>query len=334
MSEGEDFLASDEFVILKDTACHLLIGSELQINLYPSVLYLTNRQIYVKPLIPNIDVASIDISGISLYEEKEMNDCLGLAITGKENQLIRIFIPDNQQQKGFTKLLDKLMTESQKSQNQCDSLALSVQRRVIESKSLSEFYQCLEENLDNLVEEPPQMDSQDPAVEILCTLSPAPLRFVDVFNNLISINETFFFTIMVTIIAFFSVVFAVIPFGVFLCGSAFVLITQYGFQLIFSKTPKKLKHLGFDTKFVRQFQGFIDSYEKFYGYFCKRILWGNPRYTLETVMFLLSTALLFAFYDPAFVLTISMFGLGLVERWNPFGFGSLPEIFSSLCQFS
>lgn len=328
--EIKDHLASDEFVISVDTSSHLIQGKGNQFSLTPAHLFLTNRHIFVSPTVQNIDLVTIQLAEITNMNIHEMNDCLLLTIQADDE--INIFIPDPEQQHAFMEIVTKLVAALSNGQIDCDSLALSLQRRFIESESTTAFYQTVSANKDNLVEQPP-VDQLDSPYEMLNHINPTPIRLLDVVVNLLNLGDFFVFSIFTTIVLLLSVLFYFVPFGVVVCGVTSSVITRKGFQMIFSKRPRNKKNKHHTTK-NPQLQSYIKSYETFTEAFKKRILWRNPRATLETVIFLLSTATMFVFYDPAFVLMISMFGLSFVERWNPFGFGSLQEIISNLFTLS
>ncbi|OHS94627.1 hypothetical protein TRFO_11011 [Tritrichomonas foetus] len=327
----QDLLASDEFIISSDPSCHLVQGIGKQFSITPAIVFLTNRHVFVLPTVKKIDLEIIvlsDVSEIKIVDMSEYLSCSILSIQEQQREL-NIFIPEPDQQRAFLEITKKLVAALENGQIDCDSLALSLQRRFIESDTIGSFYQTVSANKDNLVEQPPV--DMDPTFEMLNHFTPAPVRLVDVVSNMMSMGDFFVFAVLSTIIGIFSILFFFIPFGVFVCGLSSIIITRYGFQLIFSKRPRKT-NLDLFNKESPQIQSYLRSYEIFTEGFKKRILWRNPRSTLETVMFLLSTAAMFIFFDSAFVLTISMFGLAFVERWNPFGFGSAQEIFSALFQ--
>ena len=102
----------------------------------------------------------------------------------------------------------------------------------------------------------------------------------------------------------------------------------------FAKENSAAKKHNSSMKWRKAFRKIIGTFEKFRISLDKRLLWKNPKQTLEVEFFLLSVALLFLGFDPAFVLATALFGQGFVERWNPFGFGSLWEIITNLFSFN
>ena len=327
--ERPAFLMSDEFVIIRDESCHLIHGSGQQIALTPATLYLTNRKVYVEPQVPNVPPASLALEQIETTEETETNDCLCLWI----NKSLTIFVPEHEHQVSFGELVMKLSAAAKREQIECDSMSLSLQRRFIEAKTLSRFYAQYKANKDNLVDEPP-IEAEMDTLEMLQQINAAPVRVVDVLTDFIGLGEFVPFALFITFIGVLAIVFVYVPLGVFVCGLAFLAIMKHGFSLIFSKTPRKDEFYKFAPRISRDFKAYIQSYEIFTNAFRKRFMWRNPRQTLETAMFLVSTAAMFAFCDPAFVLLIALIGLSYVERWNPFGFGSISEILTALFQFN
>lgn len=327
--EIKELLASDEFVIMLDSSIHLVQGKGTQFSLTPSKLFLTNRHIFISPTVQNVDLVEIQLSDIKEMKIQEINDCSVLTMQASDE--INIFIPDPDQQRAFQEIVNKLTAALEKGQIDCDSLALSLQRRYIESETVASFYETVSANKDNLVEQP--LNESNPENIILTHYTPAPIRFIDVIVSLINMGDSFVFAIFATIILFLSILFHFIPIGVLICGLTAFIISRYGFQVIFSK-KKPITNIFPNSSNNPQIRSYIKSYDTFTESFKKRILWRNPRSTLETVMFLISSATMFAFFDPAFVLMISMFGLSFVERWNPFGFGSPQEIISNLFTLS
>lgn len=329
-SARPNFLTSDEFVIIRDDSCHLIHKGETeQIVLTPATLFLTNRKVYVEPTVQPVPPASLALEQIDDIEETETNSCLCLRM----NNTLTIFVPEHEHQISFGELVTKLAAAAKREQIECDSLSLSLQRRFIEAKTLSRFYALYKANKDNLVDEPP-IDAEMDTLEMLQQINAAPVRVVDVLTDFIGLGEFVPFALFVTFVGILAVVFVYIPLGVFVCGLAFLAIMKHGFNLIFSKTPRKDEFYKFAPQISRDFKAYIKSYELFTNAFRKRFMWRNPRQTLETAMFLVSTAAMFAFCDPAFVLLIALVGLSYVERWNPFGFGSISEIFTALFQFN
>jgi hypothetical protein len=320
-------LNSDEFIIIKDDSCQLIHGSPPKVSLSPSSLYLTNRRVYIEPRFQGKARAQVALASISSTEETIQNDILVLKLKGQP--LVSVFIPDNENQHSFGELILKLAAAAKNSETDCDALSLSLQRRFIEcQQSLREFYRLFHANKNHLVNGPPtdvphpgsfQEGGAMQAVEFLC--------------DMITFSEYFPLGLIVTLVCILSLVFYFIPFGVVFCGAIFMAMMKIGFSLIFSKTPWRNEDGMAMKGAVTCETGSIRVYETFRDAFRKRFLWRNPRHTLETAVFLLSTAAMFAFCDPAFVLGISLVGLAFIERWNPFGYGSISEIFSALFSF-
>lgn len=322
----------DEFVILIDPLTHLVTGSGLQISLEPAELYLTNREVYVKPIYNNFEHVSISLFNITTFEQKEINDCQVLCINGLNDALIQIFIPDLAQMLSFAEILTKLLAASESGQNECDSLSLKIQRYVKQSGTLKHFYLLYQSN-KNLFDE---SASTNPYIETpiayISRLNPAQI-YIDSFINLAELSQLSVFALFLLIIGILSIIFSYIDFGVCLCGIGFVCITKYGLDLAFSKVPD-IDPPTFNPTYYKKFPKFFYAYETFVESARRRILWTSPKQTLDTVLFLLASGLMFTCNDPALLLAFSMFGLGFVERWNPWGFGSLMEILKTLFQFN
>ena len=331
------FLASDEFIILQDDTCHLVLGSGLQISFTPSLLYLTNRQICVKTSIGKPEVGSIFLNDIKNFEQKDVNGTNVLVITGKtSSQILRIsFISNDNNQLIFADILSKILASTEQSQDACDALSLSLQRRVKEAKSLQDFYSSFLSIKDNITETPTSSTStpQNSTIEILTNMTPTSIKLIDVVDDSINRSEILFFACLSTLAALLSILFHFVPFGVCVTFVLFVLVSRHGLRLLFGKTTHLMKVQIADPKFEKQFHNLIVSYDKFWNSFEKRFLWKNRRYTMETAAFLLSASLLFLYFDPAFILTLSLIGLAFIERWDPLHIGSLSDILSKLFQF-
>ena len=333
--EEVTFLASDEFIILQDDTCHLVLGSGLQISFAPSLLYLTNRQIYVRTSIGKPEIGCIFLNDITNFEQKDVNGTNVLVITGKtSSQILRIsFISIDDHQLIFADILSKLLASTEQSPAVCDALSLSLQRKVKEAPSLQEFYASFLSIKDTLTETPTASTPQNTTIEILTNMTPTSLKLIDVVDDTITRSEILFFACLSTITAILSILFHFIPFGVCITVLLFVLVSNHGLRLLFGQTTHVMKVQISDPKFEKQFHHLIASYDKFWTAFEKRFLWKNRRQTMETAAFLLSASLLFLYFDPAFILTLSLIGLALIERWDPLHIGCLSDIGSKLFQF-
>ena len=132
------------------------------------------------------------------------------------------------------------------------------------------------------------------------------------------------------IVSRLSILFRILPFGVWFFGLVFALVARYGVRVLFSYEEVDAKAREIDSKLRNQFRHLLDAYEECKTTFHNRFLWTCPRQTLEVVMFVLACGLLFSCLDPATILAFSMIGLAVVERWNPFGFGSLTDMVTTL----
>lgn len=332
-------LSPEEFVILQDDMCHFVSGTDSQIKILPSTLFLTNKKILIKTPYDKVNTYFINIADIDTFVQTETNDCNVLKMIGKDpKNTLSIFFPDPDHQSTFSELLAKLLETQQIGQTQFDALALGIQRRVRECGDVNKFYTEYHTIKDNIINEPPQavQPVSENAVKLLYHFQGASSQSIDAFNDMISRSETLFFATVIGFILVFNILFILMPFGMFVCATLFIIILNRGTKLLFSKDAKNLKQKmkELDQQLRKRFRKIIGSFERFKTAFDRRILWKNPRETLEVEIFLLSVALMFYAFDPAFVLATSMFGLGFVERWNPFGFGSLQEIIAELFNFS
>jgi hypothetical protein len=321
---AEPALDSDEFIILRDPSCQAARMHQGQYSFYPSVLYLTNRRVHISSLVPFVDPQFITLDSIHTSEICLFNDAVGIKLAGSAS--VTFFLPETEHQELFLKLVSKLSSAAKSGQIDCDSIGLSVQRRFLQSASIGAFYTSAAGNEDHF-DGPPVESTED---EFLRSSPESfPVRMLAFVIDVMNVGELFLIAFFFTILGLMSILFWLIPFGVSSCGVIFLLMIRHGFGMIFSKKPgRNLKRPSgeFGGGSIKAFNQFVEAFRK-------RLLWRNPRRTLETVMFLLSTAIMFAFFDPAFVLFLSLVGLAFVERWNPFGFGHISEIFSNLFSF-
>ena len=333
-------LSQDEFVILKDDMCHIVTGAGQQIKILPSTLYLTNKRVFVTTPYDKINKYFMDLDIINTCLKAETNDCNLLKIVGTNPlNTLSIYIPNQEHQDTFAEILQKLLTTMDEGQTQFDALALGLQRRVRESGDINKFYDEYNNIKDNLINEPPTQAASkesEQSIKLLTHFEETPFKFIDVIDDMINRSEVLFFAVLAGLILLANFIFLYIPIGFFLSFTIFLVLLKNGVQIIFTKDSAKLRKKTQETsqKWRMRFSKIIGSFEKFRVAFEKRLMWKNPRQTLDVVMFLLSVSLLFRFFDPAFVLATAMFGLGFVERWNPFGFGSLSEIITNLFTFS
>jgi hypothetical protein len=316
-------LDTDEFIILEDATCHLTLIQQDQFAFLPAVLYLTNRRVHLSPNYGSSDPVFMRLDSIQSTEVTAFDGTPGLKLIG--STVLAFFIPDGTRCVPLNNIVQKLSAAAKDDQVDCDSIALSLQRRVIQSGSLDAFYASTvgdEDHFDGSPVDPTE-------AEALLSTESFPIRLLNIVVDLMEVGDLFAIQFLFTILCLFSILFYFVPFGVSLCGIIFLLMVRHGFAMIFSKKPRRRI-----AKSASEFlPGSMKSYDLFVESFRKRFLWRNPRRTLETVMFLLSTAVMFGLYDPAFVLFLALVGLAFVERWNPFGFGSISEIFSNLFSF-
>lgn len=175
------------------------------------------------------------------------------------------------------------------------------------------------------------IDMKQPIIRIIDN-SASRFAILDIFEDLIKRDEDLFFTVALTFVMLLTIVFSFLSFGVCVCAFLFLHIATFGFNIIFSQNSHVARsRFNKNNKVWRRlFNPYIKSFSQFKASFDRRFNWENPRYTLEVECFLLTTSLMFWFFDPAFVLTISLFGLSFAERWDPVGFGCIQDIIGNL----
>ena len=323
-------LEGDEFVIMKDDTCHIVFGSGFQFSLAPSVLYLTNRRIIAKPVFLDSPPSYVYVAKITSFSEKEINDCTVLITASVDAEPLKLFFPDNSKQDAFCDILAKMCAASKLGPAQCDSFALALQRSVLKAKSLAEFFEKYREDPNSALDDPLRSGSTNPAIEILTQINANPKALFETLVATFELSEHLFFGVVVTGVAMLSILFRILPFGVWFFGLVFALVARYGVRVLFSYEEVDAKAREIDSKLRNQFRHLLDAYEECKTTFHNRFLWTCPRQTLEVVMFVLACGLLFSCLDPATILAFSMIGLAVVERWNPFGFGSLTDMVTTL----
>lgn len=327
-----DFLGEGEFIVLIDELCHLVRGSDLEIVLVPSILYLTNRRIYVRSRVEETRAFSVSLFQIKSLTQKDINDCAVLNIF-HDDEPLRIFMPDNDRHGAFAEILTKIHEVSLISKERCDLLCMAYQRCIKTAENLGEFYKKYSQDPSIVVESIPKSSSAQ-NMEALQVIGVNPNRIIDALVGTFELSERLFFGILFAAIAVLSVLFRILPFGAWFFGILFILITRHGIRMLFSDEDPATKPNALDGKIEKRFKSLAKAYKQVKEVFKSRFLWENPRHTLETVMFLLACGLLFSCFDPATILALSMIVLAIVERWNPLGFGALTDMFSSLFDFA
>ena len=331
MTDESDLdLGNDEFVILKDDTCHIVLGSGFQISLAPSVLYLTNRRLVVKPTYTEARPSCVSLFKVTSFCEKEINDCAVLFAFSSDAEPLKLFFPDSAKQTAFVDILTKLASACELGAAHCDSFSLALQRSVRKASSLAEFFTLYQEDPNAALDDPLARGNTNPGIEILTQMNANPKAFFDTLVAAFELSEHLFFGVVITAVIVLSLLFRMLPFGVWFFGLVFVLIVRYGVRVLFSYEEVDAKAREIDSKLRNQFRHLLDAYEECKTTFHNRFLWTCPRQTLEVVMFVLACGLLFSCLDPATILAFSMIGLAVVERWNPFGFGSLADMVTTL----
>ena len=304
-------LGEDEFVILKDETCHIVSGAGQSIKILPATLYLTNKRMYVSTPYDKVNKYFMLLNDVSTCIKTETNDCNLLKIVGSNPlHTLSIFIPNPDHQDTFAAILTKLLETLGTGQSQFDALALGLQRRIREAGTIDNFYETYNSIKDNLIKEPPTQAAakeNDQTIQLLSHYQPAPFQFIAVIEDMIRRSEALFFAVICGIVLIFNLIFLYIPFGFFTSFTLFVAILKYGINIIFAKDNTSNKKHNSSAKWRKTFRKIIGTFEKFRVSFDKRLLWKNPKQTLDVEFLLLSVALLFLAFNPAFVLATALF---------------------------
>lgn len=323
-------LGDGEFLILSDDSFHAVGQAGLQIQITPTALYLTNLHLFMEPQFDVEITRKIALSEISGFVDAIVNDCPVLDIVSTDSgQTIHLFIPDETRKTAFTSIVSRLIDGMKENQEACDKEAMQLRRSCQNSESLQSFYESVingktEGHEQNEAEKEEKKAVKKKARETVHR-SLIPFNF---FADFVQTSDHLFFAVAILTIGILSKVFKYVSFGTFISAALFTLIVVFGLQKVRGK-----KHIGERINpedaepAVREF---LASSNKFLDHIERRIFWGVPESTLETVTFLLTLVLLFMLFDPVWLLLISLVGLAFFDRWDPFGCGSLSTILSNL----
>jgi hypothetical protein len=323
---GEDVpllrsLAMDEFVVLQDNMCHLGTEADRQMTLTPAMLVLTNRHAVISAQSPQSERAFIRLSDITSLYEETLYDCHVLTIKLTGLQSVHVFMPIESTQTCFFRLVSNLITAFSQDQYAGDSVALSYRSIFLQSRTLPEFYQLAFENSDRILTDP---------IPLHEFFTPQVTSFI---ANLFETSALLFLCIVIFLACLLTFILWIIPFGVLFFGGIAIFIILVGIQLALERDTIDASEKRLDVKLARRFRHVLPVYEEFRSTFSDRFLWENPRSTLETLMFVLASGLLFSSFSSATIVTLSLLGIAIVERWNPFGFGSPLDLLLGLFQF-
>ena len=327
---GREELENGEFLILKDDTCHLVGQESMQIQFTPAILYLTNQHIFLDPRYDVESTRKLVLGDVVRIVQTINNDCPVLDILSEDSgQSIHVFIPDESHRIGFASILRQLCKAKEKGQRSCDKYAMNMRRSIQNAESLSSFYKSYNTAPDydqaKVLAKQEKKLAKERKVRDYLKASLIPFNFISDFLNTC---PEFFFATVVILVALLSSLFSYISIGVFFPSFCLLIIFYYGKLRIMNNFKPKDKISPEDAH--RPLRPFIRVSNEFQEKFDNRIKWGNAELTLEVTIFLTVLCLLFLFVDPAILLVISIFGLALIERWDPIGSGCLSYHLSRL----
>jgi uncharacterized membrane protein YiaA len=232
-----------------------------------------------------------------------------------------VFLPVDARQPAFTEMLNRLVAAYSESQCNGNTASLHVRRLFLRARDVSEFYQIVQQDLNRVMID---------RVSIHEFLTAAVCTFI---NSIHETSELLFFGLLSLIIAIFSFLFWLVPFGICFYGAGALALLVFGAWLAFE--PERTERFRQDAggKLAHTCRRLAQLFDQFRVSFANRFLWENPRLALETVMFMVANGLLFTCFSPSTILLFSLLGIAVVEQWNPFGFGSPAEILVALIDF-
>ena len=324
---SESSFENSEFLILKEDSFHAVGQVGPQVQVLPAVVYLTNIHIYVEPTFEVEMTRKLAIADITGFSDSIVSDCPVLDVTCAESgQTVHLFIHDETRKRSFRAIVQQLVSSCLSGQSACDRVAIQLRRAVKNCATLQEFYELVAEkgvlNVESAAS--PENSDRSHASRVRLARGLAPCAF---FADCVETSPHLLFTALVLLAGVLSRVLHHVSFGSFVSANFLVLVVIFGIRRIAGgRGPEKLA--GDDAESaVREF---LVATDEFASCVDERLLWGNPSKTLEVAALLLSLVLLFAFFDPAFLLLVSLVGLAFFDRWNPFGLGSLSTILSHL----
>ena len=324
---SESSFENGEFLILKDESFHAVGQAGLQIQITPSALYLTNLHVFVEPRYDVEITRKLALSDITSFSDSIVNDCPVLdVICAESGQKLHLFIPDETRKTAFRSIVERLVSSCRIGQTSCDRVAVRLRRAAQDSPTLESFYELVATKGVGGADSATASAHRDGAKAARARLARglAPCAF---FADWVDTSPHLFFATLVLLAGVLSRVLHHVSFGTLASGSSLVLVVILGIRrLAGAKSPEKLAGDDADAA-VRDF---LVATDEFAACIDERLLWGNPWKTLEVAVLCLCLVLLFVFFDPAFLLLVSLVGLAFFDRWNPFGLGSLSTILSHL----
>jgi hypothetical protein len=306
--------ACDEFLIYQDNTCHLGTEGDGQMTLSPATFLLTNRHAIIFTQAPRPESVTALVSDITSVYEETLYDCHVLTILCAGPHPLHVFMPIESSQSAFCRMLTNLVSAFKEDRNSGDSLALSFRALFLRTLDLPEFYRQ--------VEHAGQVRSDSFLHEFFTPPLARLIASIIETSELLLLCIVLFFAIVLTMFFYF------VPFAIFLFGGVVAFMVFVGVRLAFHRdVPVEGR---FDARLTRRFQGVIEVYEEFRAHVGDRFLWENPRATLEILMFLSASGLLFTSFDAATIFSLSLLGIAVVERWNPLGFGSPLDLLAEL----
>ena len=312
-TKSKPFLNSGEFIVLR-FSCHLILKDIFQEIFVPSLLFVTNKRIFIESTIDSKQTYSIPYQEIVEMEQAKSFDRYSFVIRALIDVSVMV---DFEYVQRFISIIKTLRESSIRSHSECDYYSNLLKGKFDKVGNIQRFFVSMEKSKyfinDNLVLEFP--------------LSYGVIRNFDILREIIEADEFIIFSIIFLIATLLNLSFNFANFGILMCGSGFILLTANGFHMIFTKTPKIKSEPSFENKDEQnEIKYYFDNFQK-------RIFWKTPKKTLDVVFFLFTATLLFIFCDPLIVLGISLIAMSFVERWDPFGFGSFSEIISDFFSF-
>lgn len=333
MRDQEDF-ENGEFLILEDKDCHLVGKAGMQTQFTPSTLVLSNFHIFMYPQFDVEVMRKIAFSDITKFLQAVIDESPILDIVSEdESQTIHLFIPEENNRNGFVKLFQILCSQYDKSQQDCDQSALYYRKKLQDAGSIRAFYEQIINEPQPIFDEKEKEDKETTPSEEKPEMQFKPsyqkvLSAYDFVADLIDISPVLIFSALFILAAILSFVFKKLPFGIYVPLLLFSFICYTGIRKI---TGHKI-----DIEFVDAenapfgLKSFSNTADSFIEKIKKRLFWEKPDSTIEIAEFLVVISALFAFFEPLFVLFITVVGLSFFDRWDPFRLGSLAALLSHL----
>lgn len=325
-------LEEKEFVVLSDKSCHIASSSGKQISIIPSTVIITNRRVIIRPMhgVPEEDIRRL--SDITEVEKGIASDCSIIQIRSPQQDEVWIHIPTEKHLVSMTKLLDMLIAATSRSQRELDTTASALVRE-IDALGLGAFYERFDSIKESIETDPLIQSSQ--IQYFLSTINPKASTFFKIHGDIVLRSETLWFAIAIMVIILLGLIFKLCPFGCVVSLGIFSLIAQKGVKICIPRNRSEEKKddrrmSAMNAAFRRRFPVFYAELDRFKDAFHQCISWESPRRTFEILLFLFATTLAFTFLSPALLLFLSTVAFFVIERFNPFGYGSISDIVSGI----